>query len=74
MHYITSDPKIMGGKPVIKGTRIPISRILFLLTKDKYTIEMINEEYPHVNKRTLKGAIDEVIENYNQSYAPQKTT
>ncbi len=26
--HITSDPKIMFGKPVIKGTRIPVDLIL----------------------------------------------
>ena len=35
--YIISDPDILGGTPVIKGTRVPIGRILFLL-KDGYTL------------------------------------
>ena len=59
--YITSDPDIMGGQPVVKGTRIPISRVLYLL-KQGYTVEAIHEEYPHVDIEVLNGAIEEVIE------------
>jgi uncharacterized protein (DUF433 family) len=46
--YIISDPDILGGTPVIKGTRVPIGRILFLL-KDGYTLEAIHEDYPHID-------------------------
>lgn len=59
--YISSNPNIMSGKPVIAGTRIPIARILFLL-KDGYTLEMIHEEYPHVSLKTLNRMVDELIE------------
>ncbi len=50
--YITSTPGIMSGDPVIAGTRVPISRILFLL-KEGYTLEAIHEEYPHISTETL---------------------
>jgi uncharacterized protein (DUF433 family) len=59
--YITSTPGIMSGDPVIAGTRVPISRILFLL-KEGYSLEAIHEEYPHIPLTTLSGAIDEVID------------
>lgn len=67
--YIISDPEILGGKPTIKGTRIPISQILFLL-KEGYTVEAINEFYPQVDVKTLKKTIDEaakVIDNASQT-------
>ena len=50
----------MSGDPVIAGTRVPISRILFLL-KEGYTLEAIHEEYPHISTEALSGAIDEAI-------------
>ena len=31
--YITSDPKILAGKPVIKGTRLSVEFILNLLAE-----------------------------------------
>lgn len=63
--YIVSDPKILAGTPVIKGTRIPISRILYLL-KQGYTLENISEDYPHVDPKTISKAIDEAIEDLDQ--------
>ena len=57
--YIKFDPEIFGGKPVIAGTRIPVSRILFLL-KDSYSPEAIHQEYPQLDLETIKGTIDEI--------------
>lgn len=61
MQYITVSHDIMGGKPVIAGTRIPVSRIIFLL-KDGFTLESIHEQYPHVNIKTLEAVVDEVAQ------------
>lgn len=63
-HYISSNPNILGGKPVITGTRIPIDQILFLL-KDGFTIEAIREEYPQLDIKTIAGAIDETAQLLN---------
>ena len=59
--YITSDPQIMGGAPVIRGTRVPIDVILYLL-KDGLPLEVIHDDYPQIPLETLSGAIDEAIE------------
>jgi len=64
--YVVSDPDILGGKPVIKGTRIPVDQILFLL-KEGYTIEAIHEYYPHVDIKTITGTVDEVIKLINNN-------
>jgi len=66
MKYITSNPEIMSGKLVISGTRVPIARILFLL-KEGYTIDGIQEEYPHVALEKIKGAVNELIEMLDKS-------
>lgn len=60
--YITVDKNIMSGAPVIKGTRIPIERIMFLI-KDGYNIDAIHAEYPHVDIKTLQGVFDEITQN-----------
>lgn len=71
MKYITATPGIMSGKPVIKGTRVPVSRILFLL-KQGYTLEAIHDDYPHITMQTLSGAIDEIIDFINKAiHVPQ---
>lgn len=69
--YIISDPDILGGTPVIKGTRVPIGRILFLL-KNGYTLEAIHEDYPHIPIKTLSAAIDEIIESINNNLNAKK--
>ncbi len=64
--YITSTPGIIGGKPAIKGTRIPISRIIYLLEQG-YPLEAIHDQYSWVDIQVLRGAIKEVVEIVNTS-------
>ncbi|MBI5072291.1 DUF433 domain-containing protein [Candidatus Woesearchaeota archaeon] len=45
---IVIDPKILVGKPVIAGTRIPVYLVLNLLAHGK-TIQEITEDYPGFN-------------------------
>ncbi len=60
---ITKSADIMSGEPVIKGTRIPISRIKFLLQQD-HSIDDIHLQYPHVEKKILQEVIEEVFNNF----------
>ena len=58
--YIISDPQIMGGAPVINGTRTPIEVILYRL-KQGNSLEAIHEMYPWIDVDALSGALEEVI-------------
>jgi uncharacterized protein (DUF433 family) len=49
---ITIDPKVLAGKPVIRGTRMSVEFILDLLANG-WTIEEILENYPQ-----LEGGCD----------------
>jgi len=42
---IVSDPQILGGKPVIKGTRVPVSLVLGKLASGMSMDEVIYEYY-----------------------------
>ncbi len=64
--YITSNPNILSGKPVISGTRIPVDQILFLL-KDGYTVEAIHDFYPHVSTATIVGTVSEAAQFINKN-------
>jgi uncharacterized protein (DUF433 family) len=54
---IESDPDILGGKPIIKGTRIPVSLIYELIGLN-YTIDEIIEEYPHLDRQVIQKVIE----------------
>lgn len=53
---IISDPAILGGKPIIDGTRIAVSTILDLLAADLSVGEVL-KEYPGLTKKAVQAAI-----------------
>jgi len=53
---ITTDPKICGGKPCIKGTRIYISIILDALAEG-LTPEEIIDHYPSLQIEDVRAAV-----------------
>ena len=71
--YITSTPDIMGGAPVITGTRIPLEVILYRL-KEGYSITAIHEMYSWVDRNTLEGAIDEPIHAITTTFHAEKVS
>jgi uncharacterized protein (DUF433 family) len=52
--HIHTDPKILGGKPVIRGTRISVELILELLAAG-WSIESVLESYPHVTREDIQA-------------------
>ena len=57
---IISDPNIMLGKPVIKGTRITVEHILRELAGGM-TIEELLEAHPHITREGIKAALEPVL-------------
>ena len=56
MKRIVVNPKVMVGKPVIRGTRIPVDAIIRRIA-DGMTIEEILEGYPNLTKEDVKAAL-----------------
>lgn len=54
---IELNPRIMRGKPVIKGTRIPVYVILNLLAEG-YDAKEIIREYPDLTRQDILSAIE----------------
>jgi uncharacterized protein (DUF433 family) len=54
--HITSNSKVMLGKPCIKGTRITVELILEKLS-DGMTIEKFIESYPHIHREDILAAL-----------------
>lgn len=63
---IRKDPKILGGQPVIKGTRIPIARIVALYIQG-YKIKDFKKDYPYLN--LSKKDLLTVFEYYTRQLA-----
>jgi uncharacterized protein (DUF433 family) len=53
---IISDPSIMLGKPIIKGTRITVELIIKKLS-DGLSIEDILKAYPHLKREDVLAAL-----------------
>lgn len=54
--HISSDPEIMFGKMVIKGTRIPIELILEKLAAG-YSSENVKEAYPNITSADIQACL-----------------
>jgi len=53
---ITANPNILGGKPIIRGTRISVEFILDLLASH-VSEEEILEDYPHLTKEDIYACL-----------------
>ena len=53
---VEANPDILVGKPVIRGTRVPVSLILNLLAHG-YTTERITEAYPNLKPDDVVAAL-----------------
>jgi uncharacterized protein (DUF433 family) len=53
---ITVDPKVLSGKPVIKGTRIAVEFVLELLA-NSWTVEDILKNYPQLKREDVAAAL-----------------
>ena len=62
---ITSNPEILGGMPVIKGTRVPIARLLYMVSHGKGIYQMM-KNYPQVSEETFVRVFEELAERYEE--------
>jgi uncharacterized protein (DUF433 family) len=56
LERIAADPKVMGGKPVVKGTRITVEQVLKMLAQG-LTNEEILKDYPHLSKDDIAAVL-----------------
>ena len=56
MSRITTNPQILGGKPIIKNTRMSVAFILELLASD-VTEDEILIDYPHLTKEDIQACL-----------------
>ncbi len=53
---ITANPNVLGGKPIIRGTRISVEFILDLMAS-QVSEEGILEDYPHLTKEDIHACL-----------------
>lgn len=56
MDRIETNSNILAGKPVIRGTRIPVSLVLNLLAHG-YSVSRVVEAYPQLTPEDVQAAM-----------------
>ncbi len=54
--YITIDPGLCGGQPIIKGTRVTLKTLLACLAEGA-TVDEILTDFPSLNKSQVQAVI-----------------
>lgn len=54
---IISDPGILGGKPVVNGTRISVELLRNRLA-DGWSVDDLLTSYPHITREDVRAALD----------------
>ena len=72
---IVADPRIMVGKPVIKGTRITVQHVLEELAAGM-TIDDMLREYPHLTREGIQAALRFAAESvsYDKAYPAERAS
>jgi len=54
--YIVQDPKICGGEPVIRGTRVPVRTVLASLAEGAIVAEIL-ADFPSLDEESVRAVI-----------------
>jgi uncharacterized protein (DUF433 family) len=67
---ISADPRIMGGVPCIRGTRIPVAMIVRAVA-DGTPVERLLEEYPQLTDADVREALRFAAASVEQRTIPR---
>lgn len=62
--HITADPQVLGGKPVVRDTRLAVDFILGLFGAG-WTREQVLENYPSLTEESLKAVFAYAATSYS---------
>ncbi len=68
MSKIISDRKILGGRPVISGTRISVSAVLHQLKNGNGTGKHVKEMYPQLTEKQVDIALEFASKFIDEKY------
>ena len=72
LNRITSDPRIFGGKPIIRGMRVSVELILSLLAQGE-DWDSILKDYPDLRSEDIREALQYAAEAVREHEIPLTT-
>ena len=69
--HIHSDPAILAGKPVVRGTRLAVDFLLDLFASG-WTHEQVLESYPQLTPEALRAVLAFTAENAAEIVPPRQ--
>ncbi|TAK21762.1 MAG: DUF433 domain-containing protein [Chloroflexota bacterium] len=63
--HIHADPRVLAGKPSVKGTRLGVEFLLGLLAEG-WTLEQLIENYPTLTPDALRAVFDFAAESVRE--------
>lgn len=64
--YVTRIPGRCGGRPVIRGTRFPVSSVVSYVLRQGTTPEELVEEFPHLTLAQVYDALSYYYDHRDQ--------
>ncbi len=63
---IVRNPAILGGRPILEGTRISVDLVLRMVAGGM-TVEEIAAQYPHVTKSDVQAALEYAAQRFERA-------
>ena len=74
---IVSSPQILGGKPCVKGTRIPVYMVLELVEAGLSFHEIRAKYYPQLSEEDIRACLAyarQIVQNEDEHFALELAT
>ena len=65
--HIHADPRVLAGKPSVKGTRLGVEFLLGLLAEG-WTAEQLLENYPTLTPDALRAIFEYAVESVREQH------
>ncbi|MBM4319355.1 MAG: DUF433 domain-containing protein [Deltaproteobacteria bacterium] len=62
---IISDPRVLGGKPIVKGTRLSVELVLELLAAG-WDRQALAESYPNLTEEDIRAVLAYAAETFRE--------
>jgi uncharacterized protein (DUF433 family) len=70
---VTKNPNVLGGRPVFRGTRVPVETVFENLA-DGLSVDEIVESYPSLDKRDVIAVLEQACEHIKAEAALSGTS